>query len=245
MRKDAVHKGERTVFIVYASPGPVMSVSDAADQLAKVIPGMSLLLAMNQNKRDLKASKELQERMPFWQPDKVFYPILMRELAAGGYEGRLVAPADAGLTDDALKNLNRADDIIDWQSRYLTRTPDHAPQAVPRDYSMLPSLSDALVLEVNLAYGAPEDGEDHWTPTLTAVMKLYRARSMELLWRHEETLEDKPGMKRSVEFMSKPADLIARYETLMPALAQSMSASFKTNVQYAGAAAAAAGGGSP
>ncbi|HVE13456.1 MAG TPA: hypothetical protein VNI01_08695 [Elusimicrobiota bacterium] len=226
MAKGTIQHGQKTVLIVYASPGPVMSVSDMADQMAKVIPGMGLLLAASQDKRDLAASQNLARLMPPWQPDKAFYPFIMQSLRSSGYEGQLVTPADAGFSDSDVAGMNRASDVVDWQSRYMVRAPDNVPQ--PRNYSM-ESLRDALILEVNLAYGAPEDGKNNWTPALTTVTKLYKADGTVLLWRHDETLTDSGGTKNEAEYQRNPAELVARLQALMPQMAQNVASDLRKN----------------
>lgn len=238
MVKNSVAKDQKTVVIVYASPGPVMDESSSnLDQAAKVVPGLSFFLAATQNKRDLEASQKLQARLPPWQPADLFYSFLLKELAAGGFPGRFISPAEAGLSEGTLQDFNHADDVIDWQKRYCARSPDSVAPLVPRNYAAIPELNGVLVLEVNLAYGAPSDGKGNWTPNLSFVTKLYRAGDMKLLWRHEDSVSDKDATRASSEFESRPADLLAKLEGLMPALARALAGSFKVNIQEAGAAA--------
>ena len=235
MVKGAMAQGQRTVVIVYAAPGPVMSErSSNLEQAAKVVPGLGLVMKASQDKRDFDASQDLQKFLPPWQPAQLFALGLMQALTASGLPGRLVTAAEAGLSDEALRELNRAQDISDWQLRYYVRGVTDKPG---RDYSAIPSLSDALVLEVNLAYGAPSDGEGRWMPELAAVLKLYRAADMSLLWRHEEVVDDKAGLRAFGEFKKQPGDLVAKWQGLMPALAQAMAASLRKNLQDAGASA--------
>ena len=241
MAKNAVQTGQRTVVLVFASPGPVMSETNSnIEAAAKIIPGMSLLLSATQSKRDLEASQELRQRLPSWQPSLLFAPVLLHELSAAGYPGKLLLPGEAGISDETLENLNRSSDIDDWQRRYWVRTPDDNPSLGRRDYSPLSGIADALILEVNLAYGAPSDGKYNWTPTLATVTKLYRGGDLRLLWRHEDSLEDKAGLEASVEYKRQPADLLMRYQTIMPDLAHVLAASLRQNLQEAGVAPAPA-----
>lgn len=234
MVKGAMAQGQRTVVLVFASPGPVMSEkSSNLEQLAKVVPGMGMVMKASEDSRNSEASADLQKFLPPWQPAQLFYPGLMQALAASGLPGRLATAAEAGLSDGALRDLDRAKDLSDWQLRYYVRAASVQP--APRDYAAIPSLGDALLLEVNLVYGAPSDGEGHWIPELSAVMRLYRAADMNLLWRHEDVVGDKAGLRAQVEFKKQPGDLVAKWQGLMPALAQAMAGSLKQNLLDAGA----------
>lgn len=233
MTANAIQKGQRVAAVVYSSPGPAMTEkSTNMDQMAKVVPGLSLFMSATQNSRDLEASRSLQRYLPAtWKPETVFLPILLRELAASGNPGVLVPPAEAGLTDDVAAGFNHSENVTDWLVRYCVANPDNP---APRNYAAVPGLKGALVLEVNLAYGAPADGTDHWTPNLDAVTKLYRASDLSVLWRHEDVVENAAGMKSSAEFERNPADLIAKWQGLMPALAKLIADNFSRNLQTAG-----------
>ena len=237
MTANAIQKGQRVAAVVYISPGPAMSEkSTNMEQVAKVVPGLSLFMSATQNERDLTASRSLRARLPSdWKPTQIFYPVLMRELAASGNPGKFVAPAEAGLTDDVVADFNRAPDVTKWMVLYTVANPDNP---APRDYSKLPGLKDAVVLEVNLAYGAPADGADHWIPNLDAVTKLYRVSDMAVLWRHEDVAADSAGMRTPAEFEKNPADLIAKWRALMPVLAKEIATNFSQNLQSAGVYAA-------
>ena len=233
MTANSIQKGQRVAAVVYPSPAPAMTEkSTNMEQVAKVVPGLSLFMSATQNGRDLDASRSLQRYLPAtWKPAASFLPILMRELAVSGNPGRLVGPEEAGLTDEVVAGFNRSDNVTDWLVRYCVANPDNP---APRNYAAIPGLKDALVLEVNLAYGAPADGADHWTPNLDAVTKLYRASDLAVLWRHEDVVENAAGMKTSAEFEKNPADLVAQWQGLMPALAKAIAASFTRNLQSAG-----------
>jgi hypothetical protein len=233
MTANAVAKGQLVAAVVYSSPGPAMTEkSTNMDQIAKVVPGLGLFMSATQNTRDLDASRSLQRYLPAtWKPEAAFLPILMAELATSGNPGRLVASAQAGLTDDVAAGFNHSENVTDWLVRYCVANPDNP---APRNYAAVPGLRGALVLEVNLAYGAPADGSDHWTPNLDAVTKLYRASDLALLWRHEDVVENAAGMKTSAEFEKNPADLIAKWQGLMPALAKAISGNFSRNLQASG-----------
>ena len=237
MTANAIQKGQRVAAVVYPSPGPAMTEkSTNMEQVAKVVPGLGLFMSATQNERDMDASRNLLARLPpDWKPAQVFYPVLMHELAGSGSPGRFVSPAEAGLTDDVAAAFNRAGDVTKWMVLYTVANPDNA---APRDYSKLPGLKDSVVLEVNLAYGAPADGADHWTPNLDAVTKLYRVSDMTLLWRHEDVVEDSAGTKLASEFEKNPADLVAKWQALMPDLAKKIATNFTQNLQSAGVYAA-------
>ena len=239
MVKGAMAQGQRTVVLVFASPGPVMRErSSNLEQMAKVVPGMGMVMKASEDRQNSEASADLQKFLPPWQPAQLFYPGLMNALAASGLPGRLATAAEAGLSDEVLRDLDRAKDLSDWQLRYTVRAASVQP--APRGYAAIPSLSDALLLEVNLVYGAPSDGDGRWAPELSAVMRLYRAADMSLLWRHENVVDDKAGIRASGGFKKQPGDLLARWQGLMPALAEAMAGSLKQDMQDAGGFAPAA-----
>ena len=64
-------------------------------------------------------------------------------------------------------------------------------------------------------------------PTLSALVKFYRANSMRQHWRRAETVSDTAGAKTLYDFEIKPDDLMGAYGRLMPALAQKVASSFK------------------
>lgn len=235
MAAQAVRRDQKAVVLLFVSPGPVMSERDSmVEQAAKVVPGLGFMIKASQDHRDLEASKDLQRYLPAWQPAALLYPALMDALAKTGHALRLLPPDQAGLSQEALRRLNLAADVGEWQLRYFVRTADKAAPIAYRDYASLPELKDALVLEVNLAYGAPSNGEGKWVPTLASVTKLYRAEDMKVLWRHEDAVEDRTGLKTFAAFKNDPSSLLAAYERLMPALSQSLSAGLSKSLQEAG-----------
>lgn len=230
--KGAVEKDQRTVLLLFTSPGPeIIELDTKVEAAAKFMPGVGLVVQSAQNERDLAASVDLQKYLPKWRVDKLFYPLLMKALASSGHPGKLITPEQANIPAPTLSEFNRADNILDWRLRYYYQNPNGS---VPRNYSTLLSLDDALILEVNLAYGVGTDGEGNATPALGAVIKLLRANTMRTLWRHEETLEDKPGTKTLYEFKVSPLDLIAKYEKMLPAMAQRLAQSYTKNLKEAG-----------
>lgn len=233
MTKGAVAPGQRTVLLVYASPGPVITESDSkVETAAKIVPGLGLVVQSAQDERDLAASKDLQQYLPDWDPREAFYPLLAQELKSSGHPGRFVSPEEAELPSDTLKRFNRSENVLDWRLRYYLEDPE---RPTPRNYSPILSLDDAVIFEVNFAYGAASDGEGNATPNLSAVTKLYRANTMKTLWRHEDSVEDKAGAKTLYEFKLQPQDLMGKYQKLMPLLAQKIAASYRENLMKAGA----------
>ena len=232
----AIASGQRTIVAIFPSPGPVMREDDStADNLAKFVPGMSFVIAATQNERDANASSELQSSLPPWTPAEDFYPVLAGALAPIGYPGKLVPPADAGLSTQTLSGLNRASGVIDWQLRYYVLNPSGERPKIPRDYAgAAPGAKDALILEVNLAFGAASDGKDGLIPTLSSVTKLVRADTMEVLWRREDSVDDKAAMKLRSYFMKHPDELLGEYRSLMPALAQATASHLSLNLRAAG-----------
>jgi hypothetical protein len=232
MVPNAVKPAQRTVLIVYASPGPVMRESDSnIKEAAKVIPGLSFIIGATQSKRDLGASQSLKRLLGPYEPAQLFYPQLRKRLSSVAYPGRFVTPAEAEISPRQLKQFNSAKDINDWLLRISGRHPQHP---VARDYRPLPQLRDALVMEIDFSYGAPSDGKGNYMPTLTAVTKLFRASDMMLLWRHENSVEDKAGSTPALEFRRHPAKLLKKYEQLMPQLAQQIAQGLAANLAAAG-----------
>lgn len=226
MAKGAVQPGQRTVVAAYVAPGPSIAESDTkVETAAKILPGLGLVVQSAQEDRELAASKDLQQYLPDWKPLEQFHPLLMHELSSVNYPGRFVTPAEAELSSDTLKAFNKADNLLDWRLRYVIESPE---RPVPRNYASILSLDDALILEANLLYGVasvPGDMEGNMSPTLTALVKFYRAGTMRLLWRHEETVEDKAGARSLYEFKVEPNDLVSKWQKLLPQLAQRAAAS--------------------
>ncbi len=228
MPRGAVRPGQRTLLLVYASPGPWLGEADSkVETAAKVVPGLGLAVQAAQDERDLARSKDLQQYLPPWRPEEALASLLRTELASSGHPGRLLSPAEAELSAEALGELNKAQDPLDWRRRYLEEG------ALSRDYSRFLSLDDALVFEVNLAWGASSDGEGNLSPCLSAVARLYRAGTMRLLWRHEDSAEDPAMAKTLYDFKTRPQDLLGSWERLIPGLAQKIAASYRTKLQPA------------
>lgn len=232
MSKGAVEIGQRTAVLVFPSPGPeIIELDTKIETAAKFVPGIGLVVQGAQNERDLAASQDLQKYLPKWRAQETFYPLLMKELGTSGHPGRLLSAEEAGITPAALHEFNQAENLLDWRLRYYIQNPN---RPVPRNYSKLLSLDDALILEVNLAWGVNTDGEGNATPALSGVIKLVRANTMRTLWRHEETVDNKEGTKTLYEFKAQPQDLISKYEEMMPDLAAKLAQSYSKNLKEAG-----------
>ena len=229
MPKGVVQKDQRTLLLVYAAPGPAVTEEDSnVDTAAKILPGLGQLVQGSQDEKDLASAKNLQQFLPAFKPEEQFYPALHKELSGIGYAGRLVSPAEAELPAQTIQEYNRASDELDWRLRYYF---PNADLPIPRDYSKILALDDALILEVNLMYGVarvPQSTEGLVTPSLGALLKFYRANTMRLYWRHEETLSDTGGAKSLYEFESQPQSLLDSWNKLMPQLAGKLASAFKT-----------------
>ncbi|MBI4377124.1 MAG: hypothetical protein HY549_11830 [Elusimicrobia bacterium] len=235
MSKGAVQSGQRLIVLVYPSPGPLLSEQDSkVESAAKVVPGIGLVVQSAQNERDLEASKDLQRYLPAWKPAELFFPLIMRELQGIGQPGKLTTAEEAEIAPDMLAKFNQASDLLDWCSRYYWNTP--GASGLSRNYSKLLSLDDALILEVNLAYGASTDGEGNAVPTLSAVTRLLKANTMRLLWRHEDMVEDRAGMRTLYDFKVDGRDLVTKYERLMPQLGSKIALNFRQALEQSGVA---------
>src|SRR5262249_12026661 len=148
---------------------------------------------------------------------------LLRALATSGHPGKWLTPGLTDVSTDTFRRMNAASDLADWRRRYLADAVGGAP---PRDYSSILSLDDALIFEVNLAYGLATDGEGNGAPALTAVVAMYRVNNMKRLWRHEETATDAAGTRSVYDFKLQPQDLVAKWEKLMPTLAQQVAIAY-------------------
>lgn len=232
MPRGGILKDQRTVVLVFAGPGPVMSQEDnKAETAAKITPGLAYIVQSSQDERDLASSRDLAQYLPPFEAAKEFAAELDKVLASVGHPGKFLSPAEAGIAKEQLDAFNKSSDLLDWRLRYYIQNPDHP---VPRNYSTLLELDDALIFEADLAYGVAQDDQQNATPTLTAVVKLYKAGTMRLLWRHEAALEDKPGQRLLYDFKRDGGDLIKKYRRMMPALAQKLGDDYKKELQGAG-----------
>jgi len=234
MQREAVSAERPVVLLIFASPAPLMDESNSnLEQAAKVIPGLGLFYSAGQSRRDLEASQQLGAALPPWQPAALFESSFRNDISNGILPGRVLSSADAGLGEAEMAKLNTSDDIVDWQRRYLLPHPDNT--APPRVYSMMPGLRETLILEVNLAYGAPSDGKGNWTPALSTVTKLIRASDNGVLWRHEERIDDKAGAKPYQSYVRQPAEMLTRFQTLLPALSRNLADAFRRSLRDSGA----------
>lgn len=236
--RGAVSPGQRTVLLVYSSPGPVITELDSkAETAAMILPGLGLLVQSAHDDRDLAASRDLQQYLPAWDPAGKFHPLLARELATTGHPGRFIGAEEAGLSPAELSGWNKAEHYLDWRRRYFQENPE---LPAPRDYSKNLSLDDALIFEVDLAHGVERDGEGNAAPNLSAAVRLLRASTLRTLWRREMAVEDKAGARTLYDFKVEPDDLIAKWEKLMPALAGKIAAALRENLKAEGPPAPAA-----
>ena len=210
------------VVIVYPAPGPLVETAATGTE---AVPGIGLLMQSARDDRTRENSALFAQYWPRpWSADRLFYPELIRELSASGYQGRWVMPAEAQLSADALRALNTAKDVVDWRARYY-EAPE--PGRLPRDYSQIRSLGAALVFEVSLRYGILINNDGTGVPTLGGAATLYRAESMREMWRHSEVVDDPLGAKPIGDFRADPKSLAPAIEKLMPRLARALVASLR------------------
>lgn len=214
----SVFPGQRTVVLVYPSPGPwvIREADTKPESAAKILPGLGFLVEAAQDERDLGVSNDLKQYLPRWTPVELFTPLLIEGLAKAGYPGKLLYHYQAELATETVRGFNRAKDVLDWQKTYYDDEPD---RPLARDYSKLMALDDAVILEVNLRYGCIGNDDGNMVPRLSAYSRLLRAGTMKPLWRREATVEDLPGAKSLFEFQTLPLQLIDRWKGLLPTLA--------------------------
>ncbi len=230
--KGGVRRDQRELVAVFGGPGPVMSQEEnKAEALGSITPGLSFIMQGAQNDRDLAASKDLQQYLPTFGVGKEFYDVLMKELPKAGHPGKLLSPEDAEITADQMEKFNKASDILEWKLRYFVQNPE---TPVPRNYETLLQLNDALVLEVDVAYGLVSDDQQNASPNAACVVKLFRVDGMHLLWRHEDYVEDKAGARLIYEFKQEPDDLIKKYRKLLPQLAAKVVEDYRKELTTAG-----------
>lgn len=232
--KNAIAPDQRTLLLVYAAPGPIFIEDDSkVETAAKIVPGLGLVVKSAQDDSETKKSKALAQYLPQWDPAGEFAPMLAKELKnSSGHPGAFIDTSTVdGLSDAQLKVYNRSADVLDWQLKYYIDNPE---RPVPRNYSTLLTLDDALIIDANLAWQLAVGDEDKATPALALVTRLVRAGSSHTIWRHEDVVSDAAGARTTYEFMQDPNDLIAKYRKLMPTLAQTAVATYRRQLQQAG-----------
>lgn len=231
MTTGAIQKDQRLLLLVFPAPGPIVSEDDSkGETAAKIMPGLALLVTEAQDQRDLKTAQDLQQYLPAWDPAAAFLPAFKSQVSALGQPGKLIAAEETELPADTWVRLNQSSDSLDWQHRYFSLPLGHA---VARNYSSFLALDDALVLEVNLAYGLNSDGEGLYTPTAKAVTKLLRASTMRQFWRHEDSVSDKAAARALYDFKVKPEDLIFAWKRLLPLLGAQVAENLGKNLVLA------------
>lgn len=230
--KGAVQPGQRTLLLVFASPAPLVAETDSkAETAAKIVPGLGLIVQDAQNQSRLKSSQDLGQYLPGWDPEGKFRAFLLKELELSGFPGKFVTREETDISTEDLARLGRAADVVEWQDRFFLPLPDGH---IARNYSRFMSLDDALVFEVNLLYGTIGDEEGNALPTLAAATRLVKANNMRLLWYKQESLEDRSEPWILYDYKLRPQALIARWEKLMPSLAQALVKSLRENLQKSG-----------
>ena len=220
----SIAKGQRTILLVYAAPGPwVITDSESkAEAAAKMLPVFSYAVSSFQDDRYKAASDTLNRYIPRWPSRNLLEAALIKELAKTDFPGHVIPVAEADPDTATLRGWNRAADVLDWQNRYLTPDPT-LPH--PRDYSRFLPWDDALVLEVNVLPMVSADDDGNMIPTLSASSRLVRCQTLHLLWKHEDKADD-PGSARTLyEFETLPQQLIDRWKALVPALASKITGS--------------------
>ena len=223
-----IRPGQRTVLLVYPSPGPWVSQSDTkADSAAKFVPGIGLMWQGAQDERALKDSNDLKRYLPGWHVGEEFFPHLASQLKKTGYPGKWLDDKEAGLSPEVVARFNRAKDVLKWRSRFFVPEPRSLLHL--RNYSNIIQLDDALVLEVNIQYGVTGLGAQVH-PVLESVTRLFRAGTMRLLWEHKAKSEDAALTKHIYDFKVDPEVLKKALRGLMPDLATQIAAGLRKDI---------------
>jgi hypothetical protein len=240
----AIGKGQRTILMVYPSPGPwVITESESkAEGMAKTLPVFSFVVQSMQDDRYRTASDTLQKYLPPWKPAELLEPKLLDELGKSGFPGKFIPVAETDQGTATVRLWNRATDTLDWQNKYFYGDPS---QPFPRDYSRIMDWDDALALEVNLLPYVAADDEGNMVPTLGASTRLFRCQTMHLLWEHQDVVDDKSAAKSLYEFETLPQQLMDRWQALVPKLAATVSTSLHTTLFPALSTSTFQGGGKP
>jgi len=232
MTTGAIQKGQRVLLVVYAPPSPAILESDSkAETAAKIVPGLGLVVKDAQDSHALKEAQDLQRYLPGWNAAAIFRSSFTLQLDQLGQPGKIISPTDTTIPAAAWYRLNGASDVNDWQAKYYTQVPGQSE--ITRNYSAFLELDDAVVLEINLLPSLATDDEVTYTPSLSAVTKLYRANTMRQLWRHETTVSDTGG-RTLYDFKVKPGDLIYAWNHLMPQLGSQIADDLRKNLVAAG-----------
>ena len=91
--KGAIADGQRTLLLVYASPGPIFVEDDSkVETAAKIVPGLGLVVKSVQDDSQTRKSKELAQYLPpSFDPAAEFLPLLSKELKNNsGHPGRFI-----------------------------------------------------------------------------------------------------------------------------------------------------------
>ena len=229
LAKGAITPGQRTIVVVYEGPGPVIEEDDSkVEGAAKIIPGIGLVVQDAQEERMLLQSKDLQKYLGPFDATGHFAPALRGALDLTGHPGKWTRPEETDVPAESWKRLNGAKDVLEWRRRYFLDDPGGP---LPRNYSQFLSLDDALVLEINLAYGCDTDGEGNAKPSAMASARLWRAGNMRLLWKRDEKVTEPPPEERSLyDYKVAPQELHDAYKRLLPQLAQQLATTYRRNL---------------
>lgn len=226
---NAVRPGQRTIVVVYPSPGPwvIPDPDSKAESAAKTLPGLSQLVGAFQDERGLREAADLKQYLPRWNPVPALSEALLRDLAGSGFSGQFIPQAGSDLSDEQVRRFNRSADILTWQRTYFY---EHPERGLSRNYAQILSLDDALVLEVNLLSGVQGNEDGNMVPTLWSSTRLLRANTLRPIWAKEEQAED-PGSARSMyEFKTLPKQLLDRWDALIPQLSLKIAASLSSAI---------------
>jgi hypothetical protein len=224
---NAVRPGQRTIVVVYPSPGPwvIPDPDSKAESAAKTLPGLSQIVGAFQDERGQREAADLKQYLPRWNPAPALSEALLRDLGGVGYAGQFLPQAGSELTDEQARRFNRSADILTWQRTYFY---DHPERGLSRNYAQILALDDALILEVNLLSGLQGNDEGNMIPTLWSSTRLLRANTLRPLWAKEDLVEDLASARSMYEFKTLPQQLVDRWNALLPQLSLKIAASLSS-----------------
>lgn len=220
--RGAIKPGQRLIVMVHQSPGPwiVADPDSKAESAMKLLP-MGTFLQGIQEERINELSKEIQPYLPRPRYDHAVESALIAALKAA-HGGQVQTAAEAGIAPAQRKEWNAAADQLDWRRKYYFTD----GQKTPRDYSKLLSLDDAVIIDVNVSFGAEPaaDESERTLPLLSAASRAYRADTSRLLWGREQRMSDETSSMTLTEFRAEPVDLTNRLHAMSAPLAAKIAA---------------------
>ncbi|MFI5361321.1 MAG: hypothetical protein ACHQ49_05070 [Elusimicrobiota bacterium] len=242
---------QRLVVDVYPAPGPwIVAAADSKAEAATKITPLGFLLQAGDDSRTLSVSKNLQQYLPRPRLGAAVQESLLNGIKVVRSSAPVVTGPEAGITNRQLAEWNKSKDQLDWRQRYYSPDPD---SPAPRDYASILTLDDALILDVNVSFGAdanasggtapaapgapqagapaaapgasgPDDGRI--PPVLSATARVYRGDTSHLLWEREISEVDSASSATLTDYLQTPSILTDSLQKLAPKLGADVANAF-------------------